>query len=112
MALILKTLQKEDKYYLKKGNTDRMVSMTVTHDGSTLVLNQDQSAIVYLTLKDGTQRGVPARLADVFGTVEFNMDNSLYEAVGLGDVRGRVELGGVKVEGYFTLVIKESGVSI
>jgi len=112
MALILKTLQKEDKYYLKKGNTSRAVSMTVTHDGSTLVLNQDQSAIVYLTLKDGTQRGVTARLADIFGTIEFNMDNSLYEAIGIGDVRGRVELGSVKVEGYFTLVIKESGVSI
>lgn len=112
MALILKTLQKEDKYYLKKGNTSRAVSMTVTQDGGVLVLNQDQDANVYLTLKNGTQRVVPARLVDVFGTIEFNMDNRLYEAVRIGDVRGRVELGGVKVEGYFTLVIRESGVSI
>ena len=112
MALILKTLQKEDKYYLKKGNTSRAVSMTVTQDGGVLVLNQDQDANVYLTLKNGTQRVVPARLVDVFGTIEFNMDHRLYEAVRIGDVRGRVELGGVKVEGYFTLVIKESGVSI
>ena len=112
MALILKTLQKEDKYYLKKGNTSRAVSMTVTQDGGVLVLNQDQDANVYLTLKNGTQRVVPARLVDVFGTIEFNMDNRLYEAVRIGDVRGRVELGGVQVEGYFTLVIKESGVSI
>lgn len=112
MALILKTLQKEDKYYLKKGNTDRVVSMTVTHDGNVLVTNQDKGALVYLTLKDGIQRIIPARLSDVFGTVEFNLDNSLYEAVGLGDVHGHVELGGVKVEGHFTLVIKDSGVVI
>ena len=113
MAILLKTFQKDDTFYLKKGNTERVISMSlITDTGDVAVLaQQDHTVSVTLTAVNRAPLVIPATLIDVFGTVGLSLSDDNYKYLGVGSFQGSISVDNKRVEGTFYLVIADSGVT-
>lgn len=113
MAILLRTFQKDDTFYLKKGNTERIISMSlITDTGDVAILvQQDHTVSVTLNIGNRAPLVIPATLTDVFGTVGLSLNDENYKYLGVGSFHGSVSVDDKRVDGAFSLVIADSGVT-